>query len=346
MVVMEAEHFHTTVARSSHSWNLVANASASGGQVLQTAPDNGAAIVSDYTTTSPELTFQIAFATPGTYHVWLRGIGPNGNGDSCHAGVDGTAPTTADKMSSFSTSLGWSRSTMDGPTATISVASAGIHTFNVWMREDGFILDKIVLTTNGSFTPSGAGPAESPRQGSGCTSAAQCNDSNPCTTDACVSGACQNNPVANGTACTDDGNACTNDICTSGACTHPNNTASCADDGSSCTNDVCSGGVCTHPQNGSCGASPCAAYCANPTNFTGPGFQSGSLGTQATCHQTTANLSGGVCGNFATGRTLSVNGQQMTCNGPNWSALPAKVNGGYCITANAGNQAWAYFTTW
>jgi hypothetical protein len=81
-------------------------------------------------------------------------------------------------------------------------------------------------------------------------------------------------------------------------------------------------------------------------NFSGPNFQSGNLGTQATCHQTTANLNGGVCGNFATGRTLSVNGQQMSCNGGNWSALSAKVNGGYCVTTNAGNHAWAYFATW
>jgi hypothetical protein len=41
-----------------------------------------------------------------------------------------------------------------------------------------------------------------------------------------------------------------------------------------------------------------------------------------------------------------VNGKQMTCNNGNWSALPAKVNGGYCITTTAGNQAWAYFSTW
>jgi glucose/arabinose dehydrogenase len=345
-VVIEAEHFHTNLARANDSWNLVNDASASGGQVLQAAPDNGTAIVSNYTTTSPELRFQIAFATPGTYHVWLRGRGPNGDGDSCHAGINGTGPASADKISSFSTGFGWSRSTMDGPTATITVASAGIHTFNVWMREDGFVLDKIVLTTNGSFTPSGAGPAESPRTGSGCTSAAQCNDGNPCTADACVSGACQNAPVTNGTACADDGNTCTNDVCTNGACTHPNNTAPCADDGSTCTNDVCSGGVCTHPQNGSCGSSPCAAYCSSPTTFSSTSYQSGNLGTQSTCHQTTANLNGGVCGNFATGRTLSVNGQLMSCNAGNWSALPAKVNGGYCITTTAGNHAWAYFATW
>lgn len=263
---------------------------------------------------------------------------------------------------------------MDSNTATIVVTTPGIHTINVWMREDGFVFDKLILTTNNSFSPSGAGPAESPRQGSGgCTSPAECNDGNPCTQDQCVSGVCQNPPVANGTACTDDGNVCTNDVCSAGTCTHPNNTASCADDGnvctndvcsggacthpnntascpddgSSCTNDVCSGGVCTHPNNGTCqGQQPCSAYCSNPVNFTGPNFQSGNLGTNATCHQTTANLAGGVCGNFVSGRQLRVNGQLMSCTG-NWpSPLPAKVNGGYCVYTTAGNHPWAYFATW
>ena len=223
---------------------------------------------------------------------------------------------------------------------------AGVHVFNVWMREDGFVLDKIILTTSVSYTPSGAGPAESPRVGGGCTTALQCSDNNPCTADACVSGACQNNAVANGTTCPDDANVCTNDVCANGTCTHPNNTAPCADDGSTCTNDVCGGGVCTHPQNGSCGNTPCTAYCASPVSFGTASYQSGNLGAQATCHQTVANLSGGVCGNFATPRTLSVNGQTMACSGGNWSTLPPKVNGGYCITTTAGNHPWAYFATW
>jgi hypothetical protein len=105
--------------------------------------------------------------------------------------------------------------------------------------------------------------------------------------------------------------------------------------------------VCTHPDNGTCqNNGPCASFCSNPVKFTSNNYQSGNLGTGATCHETTANLSGGVCGNFASGRTLSVNGQARTCNSGNWSSLPPKVNGGYCITTTAGNHPWAYFATW
>jgi hypothetical protein len=45
-------------------------------------------------------------------------------------------------------------------------------------------------------------------------------------------------------------------------------------------------------------------------------------------------------------RTFSVNGTIVSCSGGNWSSLPAKRNGGYCLQSSAGNYAWAYFTTW
>jgi hypothetical protein len=50
---------------------------------------------------------------------------------------------------------------MDGSLATLTVASAGVHTVNVWMRDDAFWFDKIVLAQTSGYTPSGTGPAES-----------------------------------------------------------------------------------------------------------------------------------------------------------------------------------------
>lgn len=53
---------------------------------------------------------------------------------------------------------------MDGVPATVNVATTGVHVVNVWMREDGFVFDKLLLTTNSSVVPSGSGPLESPRK--------------------------------------------------------------------------------------------------------------------------------------------------------------------------------------
>ena len=268
-------------------------------------PNNAANIDTGYTTGSPQLDYRVNFLTTGTYQVWVRGLGAGTADRTVHSGIDGTGPASADRLSGFTGTLGWQKATLDGASATISVTAAGLHTINIWMREDGFQIDKILLTTSASFTPTGAGPAESAR-GATCTSSANCDDSNPCTSDSCVTGLCQFVPAASGTACatdnnvctndvcnaagacthpnntagcTDDGNVCTNDVCSGGACTHPNNTAACATDNDSCTNDVCSGGVCTHPSNGSCGTAPCTGLCSNPTIYTGPSLQSGNIGT-------------------------------------------------------------------
>src|ERR1019366_305310 len=54
--------------------------------------------------------------------------------------------------------------------------------------------------------------------GDPCTTAAQCNDGNPCTVDKCVKNACAYTNKSDGTTCS-DGNACTKgDTCQAGAC--------------------------------------------------------------------------------------------------------------------------------
>jgi hypothetical protein len=94
-------------------------------------------------------------------------------------------------------------------------------------------------------------------------------------------------------------------------------------------------------------SNPCDGLCTSPTNITINGsYSSGNLGTGSVCRQTTSVVHSGNCGNFASGRTLSVNGTQMTCNGGSWSPVPAARNGGYCIAVSAGNYSWGYFTLW
>ena len=45
--------------------------------------------------------------------------------------------------------------------ATIEIKEAGTRTLNVWMREDGFIIDKLLLTRDEKVKPDGKGPDES-----------------------------------------------------------------------------------------------------------------------------------------------------------------------------------------
>jgi hypothetical protein len=118
---------------------------------------------------------------------------------------------------------------------------------------------------------------------------------------------------------------------------------------SSCSDGVQNGSETGLDCGGSCpacsGTSPCTGLCTGPIVFAGPNFNSGNLGTGATCHQTVANLNGGNCGNFSGGRTFRINNTLMSCSGGNWPSLPAKRNGGYCFQATAGDFPWAFFVT-
>src|SRR5439155_488217 len=58
-----------------------------------------------------------------------------------------------------------------------------------------------------------------------CTTAADCNDGNACTTDACNAGSCANTPIPGCLPCTnaaqcDDADRCTTDTCATGVCAH------------------------------------------------------------------------------------------------------------------------------
>jgi len=93
------------------------------------------------------------------------------------------------------------------------------------------------------------------------------------------------------------------------------------------------------------GNNPCAGICTNPQNITWSGsFQGTNLGTGARCFQTTQAVNGGNCGNFQSPRSLSVNGVTEVCNNQNWSSVPPRRNGGYCVNVTAGQFPWAYVT--
>ncbi len=153
VVLFEAEEFSNAVSRGSHDWVLTNEiAGFSGTGYLQAMPDAGDTITTNVAATSPELQFPVDFNQTGIHYVWIRGNGADANGDSIHAGLDGAA--TATNITFFSIGAwGWTNRVTTGNAATINVASTGIHTFSLWMREDGMRVDKVVLTTNATFSP-------------------------------------------------------------------------------------------------------------------------------------------------------------------------------------------------
>jgi PA14 domain/Bacterial lectin/Immunoglobulin I-set domain/Gylcosyl hydrolase family 115 C-terminal domain len=163
LVVMEAEDHDGNVLRSGKLWRAGSSpAGFAGTGVEMAAPNTGTAFITGFVTRSPRLDYRVFFETAGTHYVWVRGRAGTTADNSLHVGLDGAAVPTADRIIGLKPDYTWIRATADGAVATINVPSPGIHTVNVWMAEDGAVIDRLLLTTSPNFIPTGLGPAESP----------------------------------------------------------------------------------------------------------------------------------------------------------------------------------------
>ena len=113
------------------------------------------------------MTYEIAFQTPGTYYVHVRGTSDSADDDSVHVGLNGVGVTLAGYGISWGDAgevFVW-RGRYNSQDATINIPAAGTYTFNLWMREDGIVVDRIWLSTNSNAVAEGStstGPPESP----------------------------------------------------------------------------------------------------------------------------------------------------------------------------------------
>jgi hypothetical protein len=162
-VVVEAENFFAGFEQGESKWLAVSQAGASGDKAVEAGPNKGTVFEDKFESLAPRLDFRVLLARKGRYYVWVRGLGKSGADDSCHVGVNGKTNANCKHVNRFSTAWNWTLTTIDSRTPYFDVKSPGWHTFNLWMREDGLIVDKIVLTTDDKLVPSGLGPAESPK---------------------------------------------------------------------------------------------------------------------------------------------------------------------------------------
>jgi hypothetical protein len=161
LLVMEAENFDGNVDKGDHGWNAILQY---GVKAMEAAPDAGSRIATNYVSNSPYLRFNVNFLKTGTHYLWLRGY-CTGSDNSAHAGLDGKSSVTSENITlPVNKDWVWSGSSAEGQRTTVNVSKAGLHTIEIWMREDGLILDRVLLTTSMSYKPSGSGPAQSPRK--------------------------------------------------------------------------------------------------------------------------------------------------------------------------------------
>ncbi len=165
LVVMEVENNDGNTPQGSNTWTEVFSPTGfSGTSAHQAQPNFTSTINSGFATTSPRLDYQVNFNRTGTHYVWILGRGETSSSNSVHTGLDGIEDTLTNQALHFNAGAGWAWSSIRTTTtmATIEVPTVGQHTFNIWMRESGTYVDRILITSNAAYVPTGL-EAESPR---------------------------------------------------------------------------------------------------------------------------------------------------------------------------------------
>lgn len=168
-VIMEAENHQRNTQATGAAWELQKDAafptfSGSGYMIIPTVGGTGGGATSTAggtgQGTGSYLEFDIVFTRPATnYTIWLRGRSHTnqdaGNNDSVYLGLDGNlarlGPATAydanySQMTGFNTSWDWRSDASAGSDPMILTNIApGQHTLIIYHREDGTMIDKVIL---------------------------------------------------------------------------------------------------------------------------------------------------------------------------------------------------------
>lgn len=168
-IVIEAEDFQAQTARGGKTYTVQADGAASDGEYIESGPDTGAFYNTNIETNSPQTDYRVRFDEAGTYYVWMLGRG-TANDDSLHMGLDGVVQNTTKDMfggdSLNPADFVWRNANLVDNPSRFEIATAGVYDVNVFMREDGHDLDKIILTTDVGFTPAGNAQASTLQQSS------------------------------------------------------------------------------------------------------------------------------------------------------------------------------------
>lgn len=115
------------------------------GSYVVAMPDTGLH-AEGHETSRPELRYGIDFPATGHYVVGLRMSGDDWGAETVSMGIDGVAQPGATAIEVKPD--GWWRWTsrlQGGERADLAVPSSGLHTVNLWVREDGARVDRIEL---------------------------------------------------------------------------------------------------------------------------------------------------------------------------------------------------------
>ncbi len=186
MLVVEAEHFYRQTLNGSRSWHRHSKvdqpkvwsdadgthlAGASGNAYLEVLPDtrttHGDELIAGLNFSNrPGLLavvhYKVYINNPGRYYVWVRAYSTGTEDNGVHVGLDGEWPESGQRMQWCEGKNAWTWGSKQRTAEVhcgvphqiyLDIEKAGIHEIAFSMREDGFELDRFLLTTDRDFKP-------------------------------------------------------------------------------------------------------------------------------------------------------------------------------------------------
>ncbi len=129
--------------------------------------------------------YTVNFSQTGTYNVWMRGYATNGSDNSLFVGFDGACIVGITEPSSMFNQWGWTQNMQNSsgpggtnpPAAQFTVNTSGLHTINIWVRENAHEIDGIYIDrVDVSNTPSDVSHGIEITPKDGCSTEVICTD--------------------------------------------------------------------------------------------------------------------------------------------------------------------------
>jgi len=160
LIVLEAENYNQLkVAKNGKKWikALFDNSSKQNVVIspIGTAYSTGAIAQTD----APVLSYNVDFPHAGNYSVWARVYAFDATGDSYHLGLDSKVLLENINLSN-STKVYKSFTWLNVSNGNLAVPKAGIQSLDLFGMEPNLMIDKLILTKNANYIPSGFGPAQ------------------------------------------------------------------------------------------------------------------------------------------------------------------------------------------
>ncbi|MEM9525932.1 MAG: hypothetical protein AAGA31_04935 [Bacteroidota bacterium] len=179
-LMVEAEDFARQEASKVRKWHVVStnkqpskrlvdpdeqhHATASGQAYLEALPDTrvthddkliGGTNFSNIPGKIAILSYPVRFNSPGRYYVWVRAYSTGSEDNGIHVGLDGAWPESGQRMQWCEGKNKWTWASKQRTQEVhcgvpeliyLDIPTAGYHTINFSLREDGFEFDAFVLS--------------------------------------------------------------------------------------------------------------------------------------------------------------------------------------------------------